>query len=254
MPNLINPKTFNEKILLKILCDRNPKLTLLQDKFLVRDFVKLRLENGEQHLTKLYAVVDSPAKICEFDLPKQFVMKPNHMSGLVKIVHDFKMLELGELEKHAEICLEKNYYFNYYEWAYKNIKPRIIFEELLEFEGNTPDDYKFFCFNGKPQFIQIDKGRFTKHQRNFYDLNLSLLPVRLDYENFQDKVTTPKNFNKMIEIAKKLSKETDFIRVDLYNINGRIVFGELTNYPCVGLKKFEPSSWDTKFGSYWKRW
>ncbi|MCX5700300.1 MAG: ATP-grasp fold amidoligase family protein [Candidatus Omnitrophica bacterium] len=253
MPNLINPQTLNEKILLKMLFDRNPKLTLFADKFLVRDFVKSRLEDTEQHLTKLYAVVDTLDKIHSLNLPNQFVMKVNHLSGGVKIVRDFKGLECGELERFAEVHLNENWHRSHQEWCYKNIKPCIIFEELLDFEGNLPDDYKFFCFNGNPQFIQIDRGRFIKHQRNIYDLSLSLLPVRFCYENFQDKVSVPKNFDKMIEIAKRLSKGTDFIRVDLYNINGRIIFGELTNYPEAGLGKFDPSFWDKEFGSYWNR-
>jgi len=179
-------------------------------------------------------------------------MKSTHSSGQVKIVHDFKGLERGELEKLAEIWLQENFYYTHLEWAYKNIKPRIIFEELLDFEGNVPDDYKFFCFNRNPRFIQIDKDRFIKHKRNIYDLDLSLLPLRYGYENFQDKIIAPKNFDKMIDIANQLSKGTNFIRVDLYNINGRIIFGELTNYPGAGKEKFEPSFWDTKIGSYWK--
>jgi hypothetical protein len=252
MPNLIMPKTFNEKILLKILFDRNPKLTLFTDKFLVRDFVKSRL-GGDEHLTKLYAVVDNPMEISKLNLPNKFVMKPNHASGKTKIVYNLKSLEHGELEKLATTWLQQNYYDVYNEWAYKNIKPRIIFEELLEFRGQIPDDWKFFCFNGEPRFIQIDRDRFIKHERNIYDLNLSLLPVRINWENFQEKVNKPQNFDKMVEITKKLSTGTDFIRVDLYNINGRIIFGELTNYPEAGLGKFEPSSWDIKFGNYWKR-
>jgi len=254
LPNLITPQTFNEKLLLKKLFDRNPKLTLFADKYLVRDFVKSRLGCPEQYLTKIYAVIDTPVKICDLNLPNQFVMKANHLSGQIKIVRDFKGIKYSELEHLAEVWLQANYYYHGNEWAYKNIKPRIIFEELLDAKGDTPDDYKFFCFNGNPRFIQIDRGRFTKHQRNIYDLELCLLPVRLVYENFPGKVDLPENFDKMIEIAKKLSKETDFIRVDLYNLNGRVIFGELTNYPEAGTGRFYPPSWDKEFGSCWKRW
>lgn len=253
MPNLINPKTFNEKILFKMLFDRNPRLTLFADKFLVRDFVRSRLENGEQYLTHLYGVIDAPDKIDDLDLPNQFVMKPNHLSAQIKIVHDLNELERFDLMELAEKWLRRNYYYDDgYEWAYKNIKPRIMFEELLDFEGNIPDDYKFFCFNGKPEFIQIIRGRFTRLQRNVYDANFSLLPVKVGRENISEKIEAPRNFDKMLEIARSLSSGIDFIRVDLYNIAGRIVFGELTNYPNAATTKFDPSVWDLEFGKRWK--
>lgn len=251
MPNLINPKTLNEKILRKMLFDRNPRLTIFADKFLVRDFVKSRL-GEDSYLTKLYGVVDNPAQISGLSLPNQFVMKPNHLSGQIKIINDFMSLAPDELEKLAETWLRMSHYRYHNEWAYKNIKPRIIFEESLEFEMKIPDDWKFFCFRGEPRFIQIDRSRFVKHKRNIYNLSFSLLPVNLVWENIQEKIVIPQNFEKMLEIARKLSAGVDFIRVDLYNVNGRIVFGELTSYPGAGLEKFAPSSWDAKFGSYWK--
>ena len=128
----------------------------------------------------------------------------------------------------------------------------MIFEELLEAGGRIPDDWKFFCFNGKPHFIEIVRDRFIKHQSNFYDLDLRLLPIKILYKNFQDAVTAPRNFGEMIEAAKKLSEGTDFVRVDLYNIDGRIIFGELTNYPNAGLDVFEPAAWDLEFGRCWE--
>lgn len=251
MPNLINPKTINEKILRKILFDRNRKLTLVTDKFLVRDFVRSRL-GTDKYLTKLHGVIHSAGEIRGLILPNQFVMKPNHLSGAIKIVKDFKNSAISELEKLAEIWLARNFYYECYEWAYKNIKPLIIFEELLESEGKTPDDWKFFCFNGKPQFIQFDKDRFMDHKRNIYDLNLRLLPVRYGCDNFQGEVTIPKNFEMMLEIAGKLSKGFDFIRVDLYNIRGRVIFGELTVYTGAGRSKIAPAFWDEEFGRYWR--
>jgi hypothetical protein len=182
-------------------------------------------------------------------------MKPNHLSGKIRIVDDFKGIPIRELEELAETWLGQNYYYNWYEWAYKNIPPRIIFEELLENDGKSPDDWKFSCFNGEPRFLVIHRNRFIEHTCNVYDLNLSLLPVsilNIRKGNSREKIDPPQNFDKMLEITRKLSAGIDFVRVDLYNINGRIIFGELTNYPGAGLDKFEPSLWDTKFGSYWK--
>lgn len=253
MPALLNPRTFNEKILRKRLFDRNPKLTLFADKLLARGFVESRLKEGSQYLTKLYAVVDSPVEIHTLRLPKQFVMKPNHLSGAVKIVRDLNSLSTGELETLATAWLRTNHFDLAYEWAYKHIKPRVLFEELLEPEGGIPDDWKFFCFDGRPRFVHIDRGRFGRHQRNIYDLNLSLLPVLgSGLQNFRTKMDTSPNFDTMLEIAARLSTGSDFVRVDLYNIRGRIVFGELTNYPAAGFGKFDPPSWDLTFGSYWQ--
>jgi len=251
MPDLLSPGTFNEKIIRKMIFDRDDRLTIFADKFLARDFVRSKL-NGDEHLPRLYAVLKDPAGIPLLNLPDKFVMKPNHLSNEIKIVYDSKKLHAGELEKIAAPWLRRNHYYYMGEWAYKNVKPCIMFEELLESKRGIPDDYKFFCFNGEPRFIQVDRDRFTCHKRNMYDLNLSLLPVRFTYENFHDKIDMPRNYEHMLDIARKLSSGIDFIRVDLYNIDGRIVFGELTNYHFAGLAKYEPDCWDSTFGSYWK--
>lgn len=251
IPNLIAPGTLNEKILRKMLFDRDKKLTLFADKLLVRDLVKARLGN-DSCLTGLYGVVEETSAIRDLRLPERFVMKPTHLSGEIKIVRDIKAIAPGELEKLAGIWLARNYYDDCYEWAYKDIRPRVIFEELLESGGKVPDDWKFYCFNGEPRFIQVDRDRFTGHRMNFYDLGLNMLSVVLEYGNFQEALLKPENFERMLEMARKLSSGTDFLRVDLYNIGGRVIFGELTNYPGAGMEKFEPASWDAKFGSYWK--
>lgn len=249
-PNLIRPKTFTERIFLKMAFDRNPKLTLLTDKYLVREYVEQRC--GPEILTKLYAVTNNPNEIGSLGLPDKFVMKPNHLSdGVIKIVKEFRNESIDELEKLAQSWLKRNYFDLCNEWSYKNIKPFILFEELLEVNNDVPDDYKFLCFHGKPQFIEIHRQRFTKHTCNVYDSNLSLLPLKGSDNNFEDKIIWPTNIDRMLHIAEKLSYGMDFLRVDLYNVNGRIVFGELTVYPRAGLIKFKPESWDEKFGSYW---
>jgi hypothetical protein len=249
-PDIIRPKTFNEKVLRDMLFDRNPNLNVYADKLRAREFVRSRL-GTDQYLTKLYAVVASADEINHLSLPAQFVMKPNHESGRIKIVRDCANLPPGELESLATAWLKENYYDNVQEWAYKDIEPRIFFEELLEFEGDIPDDWKFFCFDGEPQIVDIHRGRFVRHQRNLYDMNLSLLPVKYKYENFKGRIITPPNFDKMLEVVRRLSSGTDFLRVDLYNIKGRIVFGELTSHPANAMGVFEPAEWDLKLGSYW---
>ena len=250
-PNLINPKTFNEKIIRAMLFDRNEQLTLFADKYLVREYIKNVL-GGTEHLTRIYAVTDN-IKTFDFSrLPKEFVMKANHLSGSgVKIVKDISSENLNEMVQLADEWMNKNHYEKYFEWAYKNIKPLIFFEEVLQYDGDIADDFKIFCFNGEPKFMQVDRGRFTGHHRNFYDMDLNILPFKIagEVDNFNEKLNI-RNFNKMIDIAKKLSAGTKFLRVDLYNIDGRIIFGELTNYPSAGFAKYEPVEWDLKIGSY----
>jgi hypothetical protein len=251
LPNVILPKTFNEKIQRRILFDRNPRLAVFSDKLLVRGYVSSRLGDGG-FLAKVYAVVSSPSEIGSLDLPDKFVMKPNHASGLIKIVRDRKMLTPGELEKLATEWLGTNYYDVTQEWGYKKIRPRVIFEELLEVDGRIPDDYKFYCFRGIPRIVNVVRDRFVERKINSYDMNLELLPVKMyGCDNFDGPVR-PSNFESMTDVARRLSSGTDFLRVDLYDVNGRIVVGELTNYVSNGRVKFVPSSWDSYFGALWK--
>lgn len=253
MPNLINPQTFNEKILRKILFDRNPLLTVFADKYESRKYVETRLGNS-RYLTKIYGLVEKPEEIRALSLPAQFVMKPTHLSGYIKIVTDAETMVNSEREALAATWLEKKHYSVYNEWAYKNVKPRVLFEELLGSGETVPDDFKFYCFSGEPRFILVVRNRFTEPRNNFYDTNFHLLPMQFGvhkYENFAENNFPPPNYGEMLDVVRKLSAGVDFVRVDLYNVNGRIVFGELTNYPVAGLGRFTPDSWDREFGKYW---
>lgn len=256
MPNVIRPKTFNEKMQRRILFDRNPRLVVFSDKLQARGFVQSRMGNDEL-LPTLYAIVDSPAEISHLNLPLKFVMKSNHGSGMVEIFKDSSAIPPGELEALASEWLRRNFFDSTQEWAYKNIRSRIMFEELLEADGEVPDDYKLFCFDGEPRFLYVAKDRLVKLKTNFYDLNMNQLPVSVEVEghvvdNFPEKIEAPPNFDRMLAIARRLSEGIDFVRVDLYNLGGRIRFGELSVYCANGLMKCNPPEWDLKFGSYWK--
>jgi len=251
-PNVIRPKTINEKVQRKILFDRNPRLALFSDKLAVRRYVRSRL-GDDSCLPKLYGVVESGAGIRELRLPSKFVMKPTHLSGSVKFVQDISTVPPGELEALARDWLKTNFFDVTYEWGYKNVRPGVIFEEMLEVDGQLAPDYKFFCFGGEPRFFYIVRERVKKPKINFYDMNMSRLPVRLKlYENFSEEISAPPNFDMMVEVARKLSSGVDFVRVDMYNVDGRVVFGEMTNYNGNGRMRFVPPAWDEKFGSYWK--
>jgi hypothetical protein len=227
-------------------------MALFADKLRVREYVKSRL-GDEQYLAKLLAVVASPSEIDGLSLPARFVMKPNHASQMVRIVTDSTKILPGELEGLAAKWLLLNYYDITQEWAYKNIKRRVMFEELLEVDGEVPSDFKFFCFGGEPRFLYVTKDRLEGVKVNFYDLDLSPLPVKYgNYDNFRGEVEAPPNFKGMLDVARRLAAGTDFLRVDLYNIKGQIKFGELTNYPANGRADIVPPEWDLRFGSYWK--
>jgi len=250
-PNILVPRRFTEKLQRKILFDRNPKLAVFADKLRARGYVKAML-GDEKCLSTLYAVVDSPEEIGRLSLPTKFVMKPNHASGMIKIVRGPSDVSPGELESLASKWMKVNYYDVTKEWAYKKIKPRIMFEELLEVDGEIANDFKFHCFHGEPRFLAVAKDRQTNLKINIYDMNLSLLPVRIkDHDNFPGKLVIPPNIGEMRQIARRLSAGMDFLRVDLYNLHGRIVFGELTNYSGNARTEYLPPSWDYKFGSYW---
>jgi hypothetical protein len=256
LPRLVRPRTFTEHVLVKLLFDRDPKLALFADKFAVRSYVAQML-GGEQNLTTLYATADRPEEIGHLSLPNRFIMKPNHLSGPVKVVRDLAAIERAELEALAASWFRQNLGFERGEWAYRDIRPRVLFEELLEFEGRPPSDYRFYCFSGEPRFISLTRDRLGPDPTStFYDAAFRMLPVRTlssisRYVAIEEE--RPPNYGEMLEIVGKLSAGTDFLRVDLYNLGGRIVFGELTNYPAGGLRKFDPRSFDLTLGSYWRR-
>lgn len=256
LPRLRRPRTFQEHVLAKLLFDRDPKLTLFADKYAVRGYVA-RILGGEQNLTTLYAAVDRADAIGGLSLPNRFVMKPNHLTGRVRIVKDLASIDRGELEALAAQWLRDNLGLQNGEWAYRDIRPRILFEELLEWEGRPPNDYRFWCFGGEPRMVVVNRDFLGSDPTGTsYDIHFRLLPMRQvggrsRHVSLQEK--PPPNYPEMVQIARKLSAGTDFLRVDLYNLGGSIVFGELTNYPASGLRKFDPPSWDVTLGGYWSR-
>jgi TupA-like ATPgrasp len=147
--------------------------------------------------------------------------------------------------------LKSNYAYVAGEWAYKDVQPKLFCEEYLGTDQGCPIDYKFFCFAGKVRFIQADFDRLTAHKRNIYDCDWNLLDVQYRLPKKPDAADRPRNLSEMKSIAEQLSDGIDFVRVDLYDLGDRVVFGELTNYPVSGNGRFQPGEWDLTFGSYW---
>ena len=246
--NLKNPQTFNEKLQWLKLYDRKPEYTMMVDKYRVREYIAKTI--GEEYLIPLLGVWEDPEDI-DFDaLPDQFVLKPNHASGNVVICRDKRNLCQKETRKLTKNWLKREYYWSSREWPYKNIKPKIIAEELI---ADQIVDYKFYCFNGEPKCLYLSKG-LEDHATasiSFFDLELKRLPFyRSDFRPFTDEPEKPENFAQMIEIARKLSEGIAFVRVDLYSVAGKIYFSELTFYPCSGYMPFEPEEWDYKLGEW----
>ena len=185
-----------------------------------------------------------------FTFPSRFVLKANHGSGWNYIHHggQWNQRRLVQLSRR---WLNSNYGRLMEEWCYKDIQPRVFCEEHLGTDDGSPTDYKFFCFSGTARFIEADFDRYSSHKRNIYDRDWNLLDVQHKYPPKLGAQAAPRNLAQMIAIAERLSDGVDFVRVDLYDLGDRVVFGELTNYPAAGVGIFNPQEWDATFGSYW---
>lgn len=245
-----NPVTFNEKLQWLKLYDRNPDYTRLVDKAAVKDYVADKI--GEEYVIRTIGLYDTLEEI-DFDrLPDKFVLKTTHGGGGggVVVCKDKSRFDIEDARKKLKRSLDSDIYTFYREWPYKDVPKKIIAEEYVESEDGDLRDYKFFCFNGEPKFLKVDFGRFIEHHANYYDLEWNLLPFEETDapRNPEHEEIKPDNFGQMIEFARKLSQGHKFLRVDLYNVNGKIYFGELTFYPASGLGTFNPQEWDWKLG------
>ena len=245
------PETFNEKITWIKLYDKNPIYHILADKLAVRQYIVKKI--GHEFLNELYDVFNSVEDIKLENLPKSFILKVTHGCGYNIICRNKLNMDWNNEFNKLKKWLKKDYYKQGREWAYKGIKPRIICEKLLlDSKGKLPQDYKFFCFHGLPIYVQVDFGRFEEHTRSFYDMSWNKCPFELEYPVNKNIVKKVYNFDKMVDIATKLSQNLSFIRIDLYNVDGKIFFGEMTIYPGNGSEKFSPHEYDKKLGQHLK--
>lgn len=236
--NLENPVTFNEKIQWLKLYDNTPLKTQLADKYLVRKWIKEKI--GEEYLVPLLGVWDNFDEIDFDNLPEQFVLKANHGSGWNIIVKDKTKFNRESAKQKFEIWLKRNYAFEYgFELQYLNIQPKIIAEKYLE-EIDQVYDYKFMCFNGKVEFMWVDSDRFTAHKRTFFNKKWERLEIRQKCDTAKYTITKPYNFEKMLQFAELLSKGFAYVRVDFYEINKKLYFGEMTFTSASGIEFPEP--------------
>lgn len=250
--DLANPKTFNEKLQWMKLYDRRPKYTTMVDKYAVKKYVADII--GEQYIIPTLGVWNKPEDIEWDKLPSQFVLKCTHDSGGLVICRDKENLDKAAAIKKLKKSLKRNYFKTGREWPYKNVPRRIIAEKYME-DTNVKDlpDYKFFCFDGvvKALFIGTERGSGDV-KFDYYDADFNHLDLVQEHPMSGKKIPKPQHFEKMKELASKLSKGFPQIRVDFYNINGAIYFGELTLFHHGGVIPFHPEKWDYEFGSWIK--
>ena len=250
-PDLDNPKTFNEKMNWLKLHDRNPAYVPLVDKYEVKKIISERL--GSQYIIPNLGVWDSFDEIDFSELPERFVLKCTHDSGSKIICTDKSKFDIKQAGKALNKSLKNDYCKLNREWMYKGVKHRIIAEEYLENEYGYLNDFRFYCFNGDPRFFSIDFRDGDRQFTNFYDSDIKILPFGAAEEPpvFDADLKIPANIDKMWDIARTLSEGKPFLRVDLYNIGGKIYFSELTFFTYGGFFIFYPDqSWDIKLGDY----
>ena len=248
--NLKNPQTYNEKIQWLKINDRKKIYTKMVDKYEVKKYVANII--GENYIIPTLGIYNNFNEINFDELPNQFVIKCTHDSGGLIICRDKTKLDINEVSKKINYYLNRNYYYLGREWPYKEVKPRIIIEEYME-DKNSKNlkDFKFYCFNGEPKYLYVSEGleNHKTARMEFFDMNFNSAPFsREDYKVFENKPQKPINFEKMKKLSKILSSGIPFLRVDFYEINGKIYFGELTFSPCSGFMKVSPKIYDKILG------
>lgn len=207
---------------------------------------------GSEYIIPTLAVYENVNEI-DFDLlPNQFVLKCTHDSGGIVVCSDKEKLNVEEAQKKLQKGLKRSYFYQNREWPYKNVPRRIIAEKyMVDESGYELKDYKFFCFDGKVEllFVATDRTKMDEETKfDFYDANFNHLPFKNGHPNSSKPIMKPKGFEQMKHLAEKLSKGFPHLRVDLYNVNGKIYFGELTFFHFSGMESFEPAEWDLKLG------
>lgn len=247
--NLKNPQTYNEKINWLKLHDRNPYYTKLVDKYEVKPIMAELI--GEEYIIPTLGVWDHFDDIDFNSLPSQFVLKCTHDSEGLVIVKDKEKLDKEKAKEKIDSALKQNFYYIGREWPYKDVKPRIIAEKYMEDHSDGElRDYKFFCFNGEPKALFIATDRAVDNVKfDYFDLDYNHLDIKQKYPN-AGEVRKPVTFDRMIELSKVISGGYPHVRVDFYEVDGKLYFGEFTLYHFSGFMPFQPDKWDRIFGDW----
>ena len=249
--NLDNPQTYNEKLQWLKLFDRREEYTLMVDKYEAKKYVAQII--GDEYIIPNYGVWERFDDIDFALLPQQFVLKCTHDSGGLVICKDKAQFDIEFAKQKIEKSLKREFYYVGREWPYKNVKPRIIAEKYLENKtANELIDYKLMCFNGQLKFTLICQDRYSDRglHETFFDNEWNVMPFRRKNPLCEGEVKKPICFEKMKELAEKLSTDVPFLRVDFYEINGKPFFGELTLFPGDGFEEFVPEAYDEIIGGW----
>ncbi|MCW2814102.1 MAG: hypothetical protein JWN84_1557 [Nocardioides sp.] len=264
--------TFNEKVRYKMLRDHRPLLVTWADKAAVRDHVAAVV--GERYLPRLHHLLDDPGQLADVPLPQSYVVKPTHGSGTAIVVSpaapaDARLPEPRWAWVYAHVrpdvvprgqlaAIGRSWVAQLYgrgpnrEWAYGQVPRRVIVEELLEGpDGGIPDDYKLFVFHGVCHWIGVDRGRFEDRTQDFFTPDWEHVALSGGHPWADPPVPRPDRLAEMLDVAERLGRDTDFVRVDLYLLPDRVVLGELTSLPAGGDSPFHPASYNEVFGRPW---
>jgi hypothetical protein len=246
---LRKPVTFSEKVQHRKLYERDPRMPPLVDKIEVKKFVETRL-GPEWIIPTLHAGRALPPRD-KRNWPFPYVIKPSHRSGKILFVRGPEDVDWPGMEEQCAEWTATHYGKHAGEWAYGQIEPRILVEEYIGGQS-APPDYKFFCFNGRVEFIQVDTDRETEHKRVFFDREWRRQDFTLEYPIEHRDLCAPDSLASMLAGAETLAFGWSFVRVDLYEFEGKPKFGEMTFYPGSGSEQFNPPEWDRAFGDLWR--
>lgn len=251
-PDYANPRTFNEHIQEYMLRCRDPLLRVAADKVLCREYIASRV--GAAYLVPMLGVWDRAEAVPLEDLQRPCVLKPSAASGLVLLLRPGDARAPAELRRILRGWLRRDYSRLHREWAYRDLPRRIIAETMLHDRSgeNVPLDYKAYVIGGEVRFFQLDRGRFTNHTRNLYTRDWQLMPARWSLPNHAPD-SAPAALAEMVALAEQLARPFEFLRVDFYQVDGRVYVGELTNYPGAGFERFIPHAYADAMGALWKR-
>lgn len=246
--NLDNPRTFNEKLNWLKLYDRNPVYTIMADKYAAKEFVTKRI--GSEYVVPCYGVWSRFKDIDFESLPGQFVLKTTHNSCCTYIVRDKSRMELGKMSCVIWHFLHRNLFYGFGEWPYKNIPHRVLAEKLLDdHTGTELQDYKFWCFAGVPRLMYFSVKSRNVYE-NFYDMDFKPVYINHGYPRRADEFEKPENFEMMKSLAARLSAGVPFLRVDFFNVDGHVFFGEMTFYDWAGMRPFSDWNVDVRLGEW----
>ena len=248
--DLENPSDFNEKLQWLKLHDRKEYYHKMVDKYEAKKYISEIV--GEEYPVPLLGVWDSFQQIDFTSLPNEFVLKTTHDSGGVVICRDKSAFDFDKARKKLSRSLQRNFFNVSREWPYKGVKPRIIAEKYLDERGGVLTDYKIFCFDGVPKIIYVSKDKADDPRTDFFDMDWNYLPIRMRDPGSEILPQKPLCFEKMKEIAEKLSNGHPHLRVDFYQVDGRLYVGELTFYHCGGFQEVRPAEWNKKMGEWIK--